>query len=104
MSVWSGDVVGWKLELKTKGTAFYNSGTLTVYCVWPLNSLGGAEPIGLGNNHLSPTAMEYLPQFISLKLHLDSIFLSQTSTAIAVSAASAVSAAPAASAASAATA
>lgn len=77
---------GWALECKTGSTTSYERGILSIYCVWPLNSLGRAEPAGLGNNHFSPYVMESLPQLGSLKLHLDSIVLSQTFTAVAAAA------------------
>ena len=82
MPVLGGDLGGWVLGHKTGGTTSYESCTLRAYCVWYLNNLGRAEPAGLGNNHLSPNVVEPLPQLRSLQLHLNSIFLFQTSTVV----------------------
>lgn len=54
-------------------------------CATRVNSLGRTEPARFSNDHLSPDVMESLPQFRSLKLHLN-IFLFQTFRAVAIAA------------------
>lgn len=63
---------------------------MTSYCVRSLNILYRAQPASLCNDHLSPNVMESLPQFRSLKFHLDSIFLFQIFAAVVITVAAAI--------------